>query len=274
MKNKMKVYFNTKAFDCLEEKKKLDLTEDVSEADILVLGAKPVDFSKALKAKAIYRFGVGQENIPGELIKKGFPSVFFPSEKAKEILYESTANFTVFLIFQMYYCPAAKDIDQWVKKTRNFFRKKNLLVIGLGNIGQRIAKKMELFMNVQTHDIKENKPEELKSLIKSADIITLHIPISKENENFIDAEKLSWIKNDAILINTSRGIIVDEEALYQKMQNSNLRAAFDVFWQEPYNGKLKDFAQSKFFMTPHSASQTIEFVKEGFSDILKIIKEI
>ncbi|MBZ9577535.1 hydroxyacid dehydrogenase [Patescibacteria group bacterium] len=269
----MKIYFNTKAFDCLEEKKKLDLTEDVSQADILVLGAKPVDFSKASNVKAVYRFGVGRENIPDELLKKGIPQVFFPSEKAKEILYESTANFTVFLIFQMYYCPVTGDIDQWVKKTRNFFRKKNLLIIGLGNIGQRIAKKMELFMSVKTYDIKENKSEALKPLIESADIITLHIPLSKENENFIDAEKLSWMKNDAILINTSRGIIVDEEALYQKMQNSNLRAGFDVFWQEPYNGKLKVFGQSKFFMTPHSASQTIEFVKEGFRDILEIIKK-
>jgi len=269
----MKIYFNTKAFDCLEEKKKLDLTENISQADVLVLGAKLVDFSKASKAKAIYRFGVGRENIPDELIKKGVPSVFFPSEKAKEILYESTANFTVFLIFQMYYYPATGDIDQWVKKTRDFFRKKNLLVIGLGNIGQRIVKKMELFMNVKVYDIRKNKPEELEPLIKLADIITLHIPVSKENENFIDTKKLSWMKNNAILMNTSRGIIVDEEALYQKMQNSNLRAAFDVFWQEPYNGKLRDFGQSKFFMTPHSASQTIEFVKEGFEDILKIIKK-
>lgn len=269
----MKVYFNTKAFDCLEEKKKLDVTEDIFQADILVLGAKQVDFSKASKAKAVYRFGVGRENIPDELIKKGIPRVFFPSEKAKGILYESTVNFTVFLIFHMYYYPTIGDIDQWVKKTRDFFKKKNLLVIGLGNVGQRVAEKMKLFTNVQTYDIKKNKSEDLKSLIESADIITLHIPLTEENENFIDAEKFSWMKNDAILINTSRGDIVDEEALYQKMQSSNLRAAFDVFWQEPYNGKLKDFGQSKFFMTPHSASQTIEFVKKGFEDILKIIRK-
>lgn len=270
----MKVYFNTKAFDCLEEKKELDMTEDISQAELLVLGSKSVDFSKALKAKAVYRFGVGRENIPDELLKKGTPLVFFPSEKAKETLYESTANFTVFLAFQMYYFPVAGDVDQWVKKTRDFLRKKNLLVIGLGNVGQRVVKKMELFMNVQTYDTKKNKSEELKPLIASADIIILNIPLSKENENFIDAEKFSWMKNDAILINTSRGNIVDEEALYQKMRNSNLRAGFDVFWQEPYNGKLKDFGQSRFFMTPHSASQTIEFVKEGFDDILKIIKEL
>lgn len=269
----MKVYFNTKAFDELEEKKKLDVTEDISQAELLILGAKPVDFSKLPNLKAIYRFGVGQENIPNELLEKDIPLVFFPNKEAKEILYESTANFTVFLIFHMYYYPTIGDIDQWVKKTRDFFKKKNLLVIGLGNVGQRVAEKMKLFTNVQTYDIKKNKSEDLKSLIGSADIITLHIPLTEENENFIDAEKFSWMKNDTILINTSRGEIVDEEALYQKMQNFEFRAGFDVFWQEPYNGKLKGLGQSKFFMTPHSASQTIEFVKEGFGDILKIIKK-
>ncbi len=269
----MKVYFNTKAFNCLEEKRKLNITEDISEAELLVLGAKPVDFSKASKVKAVYRFGVGRENIPDELLKKGVPSVFFPSEKAKEILYESTANFTVFLIFQMYYLPAIGEIDEWIKKTRSFFKKKNLLVIGLGNIGQRVVKKMELFMNIKTYDIEKDKPEKLKSLIASADIIALHIPLSKENKGFINAEKLSWMKNDAILINTSRGAIVDEDALYQRIRNSNLRASFDVYWQEPYKGKLRSLGPAKFFMTPHTASQTIEFVEEGFQDILEIIKK-
>lgn len=269
----MKIYFNTKAFDCLEEKKELDITEDISQAGLLVLGAKSVDFSKAVKVKTVYRFGIGRENIPEELIKKGKPQVFFPSEKAKEILYESTANFTVFLIFQMYYLPVIGEIDEWIKKNRDFLAKKKLLVMGLGNVGQRVAKKMKPFMNVLTYDSKKDKPEALKALIQLADIITLHIPFSKENENFIDAEKLSWMKNEAILINTSRGAIVNEDALYQKIKNSNFRASFDVFWQEPYQGKLKEFHPSKFFMTPHTASQTIEFIREGFKDILGVIKK-
>lgn len=268
----MKVYLNTKAFDCLKEKRELRVTEDIREAELLVLGAKTVDFSEALNLKAIYRFGMGHENIPAELLEKGSPPVFSPGKKAKEILYESTANFTVFLMFHMYYHPVIGEIDGWIKKDRDFLATKNLLVIGLGNVGQRVARKMKLFTNVRTYDVKKNSFEELKPLLTSADIITLHIPFSKENEDFIDAEKLSWMKDDAILINTARGALVNEDALYHKITNSNFRAAFDVFWDEPYDGKLKNLGPSKFFMTPHTASQTIEFIREGFRDISRVIK--
>lgn len=268
----MKVYFNTKAFDCLEEKGKLRVTEDIQEAELLVLGAKTVDFSQASSAKAIYRFGVGHENIPDELMERGVPPVYFPGKRAKDILFESTANFTVYLIFHMYYHPVTGNVDTWTKNNREFIAKKNLLVIGLGNVGQRVAKKMAAIMNVQTYDIKKNSPQELRGLLASADIITLHIPFSKGNVGFIDAEKLSWMKDDAILINTARGSLVNEDALYNKIKNSNFKAAFDVFWVEPYDGKLKSLGPSRFFMTPHTASQTIEFVREGFKDILRIIK--
>lgn len=268
----MKVYFSTKAFDCLKEKRELRVTEDIQEAELLVLGAKTVDFSKALNLKAVYRFGIGHENIPAELVEKGSIPVFFPSKQAKEILYESTANFTVFLIFHMYYHAVIGEIDGWTKREREFLANKNLLVIGLGNIGQRVAAKMKAFMNVQTYDIKKNKFNELKPLLGSADIVTLHIPFSRENENFIDGQKLSWMKDDAILINTARGPLVNEDALYHKIGSSSFRAAFDVFWDEPYNGKLKNLSPSAFFMTPHTSSQTIEFVREGFKDILRIIK--
>ena len=127
-------------------------------------------------------------------------------------------------------------------------------------------------MNVPTYDIKKNSPQELSSLLASADIITLHIPFSRENVDFIDAEKLAWMKDDAILINTARGSLVNEDALYNKIKNSNFKAAFDVFGEEPYDGKLKSLGPSRFFMTPHTASQTIEFVREGFKDILRIIE--
>jgi len=269
----MKIYFNTKAFDMLPEKKLLDVTNEETEAEIAILGAKSIDFIKCQKLKVVYRFGVGRENIPADLIKKGTPQVFFPSEQAKKILYESTANFTVFLIFHMYYSATVGLIDVWRKYTRDFSANQNLLVIGLGNIGKRVTEKMKQFMNVNTYDIKYNKLSELKPFLETADIVTLHIPLSNKTRNFIDSEKLSWMKDEAILINTARAGLANEEALYQKLINSNLRAAFDVFWQEPYKGKLKDLGPEKFFMTPHTASQTIDFVRAGFNDILNIIKE-
>ncbi len=269
----MKVYFNTKAFDCLPEKRNLNITGDYSEAELAVLGSKKINLPEFKRLRAIYRFGIGRENISDDLLKKVIPAVFFPSEKAKEILYESTANFTVFLIFHMYYSNTIGLIDGWKKYTRDLLLKKHLLVVGLGNIGSRVARKMGQFTDVSAYDVKYNKEDELRPLIESADIVTLHIPLSEETRNFISAQELSWMKDDTILINTARGALVDEEALHQRITTTNLRAAFDVFWEEPYNGNLKSLGKSRFFMTPHSSSQTIDFVREGFNDITNIIKK-
>ncbi len=269
----MKVFFNTKAFDCIEDKDRLDITGSHSEAEIAVLGAKTIPFQEFTSLKAIYRFGVGRENIPDEVIKKNDPEVFFPGDKTKKILFESTADFTVYLIHHMYFSNKLGVIDSWEKDTRDSISNKNLLVIGLGNIGKLVADKMESTLNVCIYDVRFNQSKELKPLMENADLITLHLPMTEETRNFIDKEKLSWMKNDAVLINTARGPIVNEDALYDKIKSTGLRAAFDVFWEEPYNGKLKNLGNSKFFMTPHTCSQTIEYIREGFNDIKKIISQ-
>ena len=115
-------------------------------------------------------------------------------------------------------------------------------------------------MNITTYDIIQNKEQELEPLISSADHITLHIPKDKMNNAFFDEKKLSWIKAGATIINTSRGSIVDEDALFAEISSGRLRAAFDVFWQEPYIGKLKKFHPDKFYMSPHIAGYTDSFL--------------
>jgi len=267
----MKIYFNTKAFDCLSEKLKLNVTNDIFNAEMLVLGAKSEKYNELKKLKVIYRFGVGSENIPAEMLKNNIPKVFFPSDKTKAILYESTADFATYLIFWMYYSSGVGKVQTWEKYTRDSISNKTLLVVGLGNIGKRVARKMQPFLKVTSFDIAQNKPEELRFLVKAADIITVHIPATEETKDFFDKQKLSWLRNDAILINTARGSLFNEEALYMKLVTSNVRAAFDVFWKEPYQGKLKELGLDKFYMTPHVASQTVEYIKAGFIDILDII---
>jgi phosphoglycerate dehydrogenase-like enzyme len=267
----MKIYFNTKAFDCLPEKSKIDITENIRDAELLVLGAKSEKYDELKKLRAIYRFGVGRENISDELLKQGVPKVYFPSERTRNALFESTADFTAYLILSMYYRRSEGEIEKWEKCTRKSIANTTLLVIGLGNIGKRVAEKMRSFMKITAYDILLNQPGELRPLIEQADIISVHMPSTEQTKDFFDETKLAWVKNDAILINTARGSLFNEEALYKKIAASGVRAAFDVFWKEPYRGILKELGPEKFRMTPHTASQTIEYVKEGFNDILNII---
>ncbi|MFH0902078.1 MAG: NAD(P)-dependent oxidoreductase [Pseudomonadota bacterium] len=267
----MKVYFNTKGFDCLPEKHQLDTTDDPTNAAVAVLGAKTIDFAACRKLQAIYRFGVGRENIPEDVIARNDPPVYFPSERTQAVLYESTADFAVALIFRMCFAVALGSVDRWEKQTRRSLASHTLLVVGRGKIGGLVARKMAPFMTVRTYDTVENGPDELEPLLRTSDIVSLHIPLSEKTRGFFDAKKLSLLKDDAILVNTARGAIVDEGALYERIVSSSLRAAFDVFWKEPYEGKLKSLGKSRFFMTPHTSSQTIEYVREGFNDIRRIL---
>ncbi|MBU0686385.1 MAG: hydroxyacid dehydrogenase [Candidatus Margulisbacteria bacterium] len=267
-----KIYFNTNAFD--HHHHEIDVTKDRQEAELLVMGAKTVEIEKFINLKAVYRFGVGANNVPVEYLREREISVYFPSEETKTILYDSTANFTAYLILYMNYCDSFGQIDGWKKFTRQYARNKNLLIIGTGNIGGRVVKKLGDFMQVSTFDIQKNQVSELKGLIGLADFISLHMPMTADNKNFIDREKLSWMKDDAVLVNTARGPLVDEEALHDRLTLTNMRAAFDVFWVEPYAGRLSKLPREKFFMTPHTASQTGDFVEAGFSEILKIAEGI
>ena len=96
--------------------------------------------------------------------------------------------------------------------------------------------------------------------MQQADCISIHIPNINDNISFIDSEKLSWMKSGAALINTARGPIVNEDALYVELKNKRLIAAFDVFWDEPYNGKLCEFFPNSFYMSPHVSSSCNEFI--------------
>ena len=69
------------------------------------------------------------------------------------------------------------------------------------------------------------------------------------------------MKNGAVLMNTSRGAIVDENALFVELQSGRIKAAFDVYWHEPYHGMLKELHPDPFYMTPHVASTCKGFIE-------------
>ena len=126
-------------------------------------------------------------------------------------------------------------------------------------------------MKVITFDIIENKLSSLPSLLSQADCTTIHIPKTENNKNFLDKKKLAIMKDGSVIINTARGSLVNEEALYEELSSKRLKAAFDVFWEEPYNGKLKKFHPDYFFMTPHLASTCNGFLngcRRGLDDLM------
>lgn len=254
----MKIWKNTSTLDGYDAG--LNFTENKKDAEIALLGSKSINLNEFPNLRAIFRAGIGRDNVPEKEAKEKGVVVKFPSKETIDIIFDETASFTCSLIFKMLYNNVGK-LNPWVKEPRRQLSQKKLLIIGAGKIGSRVEELMKPFMQVITFDILQNKLSELKDLIKQADCISLHIPISDDNISFIDREKLSWIKNGAALINTSRGAIVDEDDLYKELEKRRLKAAFDVYWEEPYRGKLNNFYPERFFMTPHVASTCKGFLE-------------
>ena len=254
----MKIWKNTSTLDGYDDE--LIFTKDKDQADIALLGSKPIKIDEFGSLKGIFRAGIGRDNVPEKKAAKRGILVRYPSPETIDIIFNETAVFNCSLIFRMFYSDLGT-IEPWSKNDRIQLKDKSLLVIGTGNIGRRVVDYMRPFIHVMTFDILENDISELPLLIRQADCITLHIPKNNSNEAFINKDELAMMKDDAVLINTARGAIVSEDALYSEISSGRLRAAFDVFWEEPYYGKLKELDSNRFFMTPHVASTCRGFLK-------------
>ena len=260
----MKIWKNTPTLDHLVSR--LNITVECHEAELAVIGGKAVDLNKMPNLKGLFKCGVGIDNVPVEEAKKRGIKIGLPSEQTRQYIFEETANFTVYLILSLLYSQTGQ-LETWEKKSRVFLGNQKVLIIGMGNIGTYVIKKLRPIAHILTFDITQNKSEELRALIEQADIISLHIPLTKATEGFINAEKLSWMKDGAALVNTARGPIVDEDALYSEIKNKRLKAAFDVYWEEPYHGKLAKFHPHGFRMSPHVASCCESFLTSLANDL-------
>ena len=263
----MKIYKATNTIDNYLPNN-LNFTLSKKETDILLIGGKNIKLSEFPNLKGIFKTGVGVDNIPFEEAKIKNISIGLPSESTSEIIYEETASFTCFLILKGIYLNSG-DWYSWKKEARKSLKDKNLLVIGAGRIGKRVLKKMSDFMNIDSYDILKDEEITLKGKIKNADVISLHIPLDESTKNMFDANKLSWIKDDALLVNTSRAPVISEDDLFNELINNRFKCAADVFWKEPYKGKLADLPEDIFMKTPHIASTCKEFIKNTTIDFIE-----
>ena len=146
---------------------------------------------------------------------------------------------------------------------------KTLGILGLGRIGSAVARRAKGFdMNIIYYDT--NRREELEKklgitfksfeeVLLEADFITIHVPLTAETHHMIGWRELSTMKETAYLVNTSRGPVIDEEALYKALKEGVIAgAALDVFEQEPIDPKSPLLGLDNVVLTPHIASASVE----------------
>ncbi|MEM0204032.1 MAG: phosphoglycerate dehydrogenase [Archaeoglobaceae archaeon] len=226
---------------------------------------------RAKNLKIIARAGVGVDNIDVETATQhGIVVVNAPGGNTV-----STAEHAIALMFAV-----ARKIPQaylsmkegkWDRKkfTGIELRGKTVGVIGLGRVGYEVAKRCKaLDMNVLAFDpyIPAERAQkigvklvDLKTLLRESDIITLHVPKTRETTKLIGKDEIELMKNGVIIINTARGGIIDENALIEALKNGKIRGVgIDVYEVEPPNFDSPLFKFENVVTTPHIAASTKE----------------
>lgn len=228
----------------------------------------------AKDCKIIARVGVGLDNIDQEAAKLKGIRVINAAEGAMNAVAELVMSLMLSLARHVPRADRTMREGVWEKKglKGTELKGKYLGIVGLGNIGQRLGRLARAFnMNIIGYDVVPINPEfaqevgliktDLGTLLQSSDYVSLHVPLLESTRYMINAEKLSLMKKTACLINTSRGGIIDEAALYTALKNGDLGgAALDVFETEPPdNTPLSNL--DNVVMTPHLGAQTVEAQK-------------
>jgi D-3-phosphoglycerate dehydrogenase len=252
-----------------------ELIATIPEYDAMIVRSQTKVTKSVINAaknlKIIGRAGIGIDNIDvNAATHRGIVVVNVPGGNIV-----STAEHTLALIFALVrkIPQAVRSVKEGEWERRRFvgmeLRGKTLGVIGLGKIGFEVARRARaLEMNVLAHDpyISEERAREigvslvsLEELIKSSDIITIHVPKTKETERLISKKEFELMKNGAYLINCARGGIVDEAALYDALLSGKIGgAALDVYEEEPPEPNNPLLKLDNVVTTPHLGASTKE----------------
>lgn len=248
------------------------LIQHIENADILVVGLPPVDehiLAKGKTLKAVLKHGVGVDNIdiPACSARK-LPVCNTPAANADAVA-ELAVGFLFALARHIPQGHASVTSGGWNRYVGRQLGGKTLGIVGLGNIGKRLAKLAHgLGMHVMAHDAYPDQTFaaqhniqlcDLPTLLGEADYVSLHIFGGKENTALINADTLALMKPSACLINLARGEVVDLDAVAQALAQGRLAGvAIDAYIQEPPDTKHPIFQEKNAIFTPHSGADTLE----------------
>ncbi len=258
----------------LDEK---ELIQELKDVHLLGIRSKTLVtekvLSKANKLLAIgcYCIGVNQVNMRAAT-ERGIAVFNAPHANTRSVA-ELVIGLSIMLIRKIVDKNTAAHKGIWQKDAKGSFelRGKTLGIVGYGNIGSQVSVMAEAMgMDVVYYDVESKLPHgnakqvrSLKDLLKRSNVVTLHIPSEPSTRNLIHADTLAFMKKGSVLINYSRGDVVDLDALKKCLENGHLAgAAIDVFPEEPEkNGaKFSTVLQNSpnVILTPHIGGSTEE----------------
>ena len=251
----------------------IDNLDDNLDVEVMVTmnsTLKNINIDQYKKLKWIQLLMAGYDNVDVEGYKKRGILV----SNARDIFSISIAEdvFSKILYFNRntkFYLESMKDaVWSPIKKEPEIYGS-TVSILGTGSIGQEVAKRMKAFGASKILGFKNSQVkvpyfdeiyignEGLKTVIKQADYLIIALPLTEETYHLIDSEKISWMKENALIINVARGNIVDQDSLVEALKQKRIRGAgLDVTSPEPLPKTSELWNLDNVFITPHNASSS------------------
>ena len=248
-----------------------ELAEMVTDFDVIIAGTEKISskvMERATNLKMISRVGIGLDSV--DLLaaeERGIIVSYTPDAPAPAVA-ELTLSFMLTLLRSVHVSSSEMHDGRWHRFFGRRLPEVTIGIIGVGRIGTRVLNRTKGFgtPRILVNDVMPNREldREFKlewaskeKIYQEADIISLHVPLTHLTKNMIRKEQLLGMKEDAIIINTARGGIINEQDLYDVMKAGHLSgAAIDVFDFEPYDGQLSEIQRC--LLTAHMGSMSVD----------------
>jgi D-3-phosphoglycerate dehydrogenase / 2-oxoglutarate reductase len=245
-----------------------EITALIGDVDAVIAGTEPLNadvLEAAVRLRVISRVGVGLENVDLNAALRGGIVVRNTPDAVTDPVAELTLSGILNLLRHISHMDRDLRAGEWNRRMGRLLTGRTVGIVGLGRIGRRLATLLGPFgvRLLATDRAPDHKAAqrlsvtyvELERLLAESDVVTLHLPGSPRP--IIGAPELALMRPDAVLVNTSRGGLVDEDALLTALRDQRLAAAFlDTFVDEPYEGPLRELPNV--LLTPHAGSYAAE----------------
>lgn len=229
-----------------------ELSEALQGVDAVIAGTEKFTsevLGAAPQLQLISRVGVGIDSIDLATCTKQAIRIAITPDAPADAVAELSLGLMLDAYRQLSYADRHIRSGQWLRPTGRLIKGETIGLIGFGRIARRLAALLQPFavkllvydpyISVSSCADYAIEQVELAELLQASDIVSLHTLLNESTQHLLNAETLSLMKKSAMLINTARGAIVDEDALYTALAAKQIRhACLDVFTEEPYQGPL------------------------------------
>jgi len=248
-----------------------ELADMVSDFDVIIAGTEPITakvMDRATNLRLISRVGIGLDSVDLMAAEERGIKVSYTPDAPAPAVAELTVGLMLTLLRSVHVSNSEMHDGRWFRFFGRRLSEVTVGIVGAGRIGKQVLNHLEGFgtPRVLVDDIMPDLQfdSQLKmewvskeEVYKQADVISFHVPLTYLTKDMVRREHLLSMKKDAVVINTARGGVINEEDLYEVMQDGHLSgAAIDVFGFEPYNGQLREIQRC--ILTAHMGSMSVD----------------